>query len=107
MTVALIRTKDCEACNIMSDIMMKVVKDYAGVENISFIITYRDEIPDIMQRYIGLKDFPTIVVTPYPTYIFTDKAINCCLPKNSKEYFTLLEGVVPYTNITSAIEKYR
>lgn len=107
MTVALIRTKGCEACNIMSDIMMQVVKAYAGVDNINFLIIFRDEIPDIIQRYIGLKDFPTIVVTPYPTYVFTEKAINCTLPKDSTEHFTLIEGVVPYVNITSAIEKYR
>lgn len=107
MTVALIKTKGCEGCNIMTDIFLQVVKGYAGIADITFHIYNKEDIPNVILSQIGIKDFPTVVITPLDSFIFSKEAVNAAFPTNKNEYFTILEGVVKYIDVTSAIEKWR
>lgn len=107
MTVALIRTKGCQACNLMVDILMKVVKVYAGTSGISFLIFDKEDIPNAILQYLEIKDFPTLVVTSFERIVFDEEVVNCVLPKSKGDYFTILEGTQRYVDVTTAIEKYR
>lgn len=107
MTVALIRTKGCQACNLMVDILMEVVKAYAGTSGISFLIFDKEDIPNAILQYLEIKDFPTLVVTSFERIVFDEEVVNCVFPKCKGDYFTILEGVVTYKQVTTAIETYR
>jgi hypothetical protein len=107
MTVALIRTKGCQGCNIMVDILMQVVKAYAGSSGISFLIFDKTNVPNVILQYLGIKDFPTLVITSFERIVFDEEVVNCTLPKCKGDYFTILEGTQRYVDVTAAIEKYR
>lgn len=107
MTVALIRTKGCQGCNIMVDILMEVVKSYTGVSGISFLIFDKEDLPSTMLKYLEIKDFPTLVITSFERIVFDEEVVNCVLPKSKGDYFTILEGTQRYVDVTTAIEKYR
>lgn len=104
MTVALIRTKGCQGCNIMVDILMEVVKSYAGVSGISFLIFDKEDLPSTILKYLEIKDFPTLVITSFERIVFDEEVVNCVLPKYKGDYFTILEGTQRYVDVTSAIE---
>lgn len=107
MTVALIRTKGCQGCNLMVDILMEIVKSYAGVSGISFLIFDKEDIPKTILKYLEVKDFPTLVITSLGRDIFEKSTVAEYLPKSKGDYFTILEGTQRYVDVTTAIEKYR
>lgn len=107
MTVALIRTKGCQACNLMVDILMEVVKAYAGTSGISFLVLDKEDMSNAILQYLEVKDFPTVVITSFERTVFNKESFGCVLPKCKGDYFTILEGTQRYVDVTSAIEKYR
>ena len=91
----------------MVDILMQVVKAYAGSSGISFLIFDKTDVPNVILQYLGIKDFPTLVITSFERIVFDEEVVNCTLLKCKGDYFTILEGTQRYVDVTAAIEKYR
>ena len=91
----------------MVDILMEVVKSYAGVSGINFLIFNKEDLPPTILKYLEIKDFPTLVITSFERIVFDEEVVNCVLPKSKGDYFTILEGTQRYVDVTTAIEKYR
>lgn len=56
--IYLITTKGCEACHIMTEIMLTVLDELNGV---TLIVRDVSEIPMFIQAKVSLHDFPTLV----------------------------------------------
>lgn len=56
--IYLITTKGCEACHIMTDIMLAVLDELEGV---TLVIRDVSDIPGFIRTDIPLNDFPTLV----------------------------------------------
>ena len=56
--IYLITTKGCEACHIMTDIMLTVLDELKGT---TLIIRDVSEIPMFIHAKVSLNDFPTLV----------------------------------------------
>lgn len=55
--IYLITTKGCEACHIMTDIMLAVLDELEGV---TLIIRDVSDIPGFIKADVPLNDFPTL-----------------------------------------------
>lgn len=56
--IYLITTKGCEACYIMTDIMLTVLAELKGV---SLVIRDVSEIPMFIRAKVSFNDFPTLI----------------------------------------------
>ena len=56
--IYLITTKGCEACHIMTDIMLTVLAELKGV---TLVIRDVSEIPMFIHAKVSFNDFPTLV----------------------------------------------
>lgn len=99
ITITVIATKGCDACNIMTNIMAKVITYYKGEENLIFEFRNHRSMDKNLLKELDICDYPSVIITPLDTY----------RPNHSlnKELYTVIHGTCPVTNIIKAIEKYR